>query len=228
MEKEKIGDKLEDAVGRALIKMGVIVEERALEELKAYAEELMRWNKAYNLVGRRIGTEGIVDLLIDAISPLMIKGLLKGKEEVLDIGSGAGLPGIPLYLMAGPFQLTLVESQRKKVTFLRHIKRTLVLEEMRIFPGRFEEMARSEDDLSRYELAFVRAVTDPLKLVRQIKPLISGGGRIVLMVGKNDSERMRKAGIELEEKAGLKIDGIRSTQRVVGKEHYLVITTKTG
>ena len=228
MEKENIGHKLEDAVGRALIKMGAIVEEKALEELKAYTEELMRWNKAYNLVGRKMGTEGVVDIIVDAISPLMIKGLFEGKEEVLDIGSGAGLPGIPLYLLAGPFQLTLVESQRKKVTFLRHVKRSLVIEEMRIFPGRFEEMTRSEDDLSKYELAFVRAVTDPLKLVRQVKPLISGGGRIVLMVGKNDSERIRKASIELEEKAGLKIEGIKSTQRIVGKEHYLVIATKVG
>lgn len=226
MIEEGLAEVLRDGIERATRKMGILVDDAQVESLTLYVEELRRWNKAYNLVGRNIGKEGLVSLIIDAISPLSIKGLFADEREALDIGSGAGLPGIPLYLLAGPFPLTLVESQRKKIAFLRHICRKLALDMVRIYPGRFEEMTRSEDDLSKYEIGFARAVTDPLRLLKQARPLMSDGGRTVLFVGKNDADRMRRASIDLEERFGLRIEGIRSTERIVGKEHFLVIAKK--
>ena len=94
--------------------VGVDMREDGLNKIAVYADELQKWNKAYNLVGRNIGLEGIIDLYVDALTPLAIRGIFDAGKEVVDIGSGAGLPGIPLYLLAGPFSLTLVESQRKK------------------------------------------------------------------------------------------------------------------
>lgn len=226
MEKERIAEMLSDAVERAARKIGIRPDDAAIDCLGAYAEELVRWNRAYNLVGRKIGEGGIVSLIIDSITPLSFKGLLTDQKEVLDIGSGAGLPGIPLYLLAGPFSLRLVESQRKRITFLRHIRRCLDLKQVTIYAGRFEDMARAEDNLNEFDLAFARAVSNPFKILKQAKPLMSQGGRIVLFVGKNDAESLRKASIDLEKTGGLRIEGIKSTERIVGKEHFLAVAAK--
>jgi len=226
MEKNNLAAQLRDAMERATRKMGLILDETRLEQMAQYAEELRRWNKAYNLIGRRIGAECLASLYVDAISPLCIKGLLDKGKEVLDVGSGAGLPGIPLYIAAGPFSLTLVESQRKKIAFLRHICRLLSLEEIKIYPGRFEEMTREEDHFNAYEVGLARAVMDPLRLIRLARPLICEGGHLVVFVGKNDGERIRKASLDLNER-GLKVEAIRSTQRIVGKEYFLAVIRKT-
>lgn len=225
MEKEDIATKLRIAVERAAGKMGVDVEEKGIDRLILYAEELKKWNKAYNLVGRKLGVEGLVDLYIDALSTLCIRGLLEGEKEVIDIGSGAGMPGIPLYLLAGPFPLTMVESQRKKITFIRHICRKLEMEQARVYPGRLEHICREEEHLNAYELGFARAVMDPMRLVKLARPLLCEGGKLVLYVGKTDAERMRKGSLRLQEK-GMRLEAMRSTQRIVGKERFLAVMVK--
>ena len=227
MKKDSMTEKIITAIERAAGKMGIEEYERNLDKVTVYIDELRKWNKAYNLVGRKIGEEGLVDLYIDSLTPLSVRGLFEGRKEVLDIGSGAGLPGIPLYLMVGPFPLTLVESQRKKITFLRHVCRVLNLEDVRVYPGRLEEMAREEDYLNAYEIGLARAVMEPLRLSRAIRPLLCEGGKTVVFVGKKDAERIRKSGLDLEEK-GMKLEALRSMQRIVGKENYLAVLRKTG
>jgi 16S rRNA (guanine527-N7)-methyltransferase len=227
MQEENVdfSSNLRDSIIKSGRRMNIEIEEGRLEALSSYALELMRWNKAYNMIGRKLGKEGIIDLFVDAISPLCIRGLFEGKKEVIDIGSGAGLPGIPLYMMGGPFTLTLVESQRKKVTFLRHIKRMLKIDDMRLFSIRFEELIKQEDNLNAYEIGLARAVMDPIKLAILAKPIICDGGKIVLFVGKAEADRIRKASLDLSDK-GLNLENLRSTQRFVGKEHYLAVIEK--
>ena len=227
MERDGLAAELRAAIDRAAAKIGFEVDDERLEKTEAYLDELQKWNKAYNLVGRRVGTEGLVNLYVDAITPLCIRGLFDGRKEVLDIGSGAGLPGIPLYLLAGPFPLTLVESQRKKITFLRHVCRKLALEGIRVYPGRLEDMTREEDQLNAYEIGLARAVMDPLRLIKLARPLLCESGQMVVFVGKGDADRIRKASLDLNEK-GLKLEALRSTQRIVGKENYLAVIRKTG
>ncbi|RJP33044.1 MAG: 16S rRNA (guanine(527)-N(7))-methyltransferase RsmG [Actinobacteria bacterium] len=227
IEKEGIRTVLREAIGRAASKMGLDIDEEKLECVIAYAIELQKWNKAYNLVGRKTGVEGFVDLFVDAVTPMMLRNLFDEGKEVLDVGSGAGLPGIPLYLIAGPFALTLVESQRKKITFLRHICRTLDLHDVRVYPGRIEDMTREEDHLNAYEIALARAVMDPLRLLRVARPLLCEAGQIVAFVGKGDAERIRRSALDLEV-GGVKLEAVRSTQRIVGKENYLAVFRKTG
>lgn len=225
-EKPDIATRLRESCARLERRMGVPIDEESLEKLAIYAEELRRWNRAYNLIGRKLDTEGMIGLIVDALTPLSLKGLLGREKEVIDIGSGAGLPGIPLYLAAGPFGLTLAEPQRKKVSFIRHICRKLGLEEVRVYPGRLEEIARDEDHLNAYEVGLARAVMDPLRLLKAATALIGDGGQMVLFVGKGDGERIRRATPTLAEK-GLRVESVKSMQRLVGKDNYLVVIKKT-
>jgi len=205
MEKEDFNARLMDSVGKVASKMGLDVSEEMLEKIATYGDELQKWNKAYNLVGRKTGEEGIIGLYMDALSPLSIRGLFDGRKEVLDLGSGAGMPGIPLYMVAGPFPITLVESQRKKITFLRHVVR--------------------EDQLNAYEVGLARAVMDPLRLIKLARPLLCEGGKMVVFVGKTDAERMRKSAQIMNEK-GLYLETMKSTQRIIGRENYLAVIRK--
>jgi 16S rRNA (guanine527-N7)-methyltransferase len=226
-EKEDFAGRLMEAVAKTVDRSGCDMSEEDLQKLMIYASELQKWNKAYNLVGRKVGVDGLIDLVKDALTPLSVRGLLEGRREVLDIGSGAGLPGIPLYLAAGAFPLTLMEAQRKKVTFMRHICRMLELTDVRVFPGRLEEMVKEEDQLNAYEVGLARAVMDPARLFRMARPLLCEGGRLVLFVGKADAERIRRGALSLGEK-GYELQTIKSTQRLVGKDNYLAVLKKTG
>lgn len=227
MEKAEYAERLKGAAAKVAAAAGIEICEESLQKIAIYGEELRKWNKAYNLVGRKTEEEGLEALLKDALSPLSIKGLFRVRKEVLDIGSGAGMPGIPLYLLAGPFPLTLVESQRKKITFLRHICRRLGLEETRVYAGRIEEMAREEDHLNAYETGLARAVMDPMRLIKLARPLLCDGGKLVLFLGKGSAESMRKSAIDLGSK-GFELETMRSTQRIVGKENYLAVLRKAG
>lgn len=225
-DNRELSSRLREAVSRVMKRMGLEIAEPGLDDMVAYAEELQRWNRAYNLVGRRTGVSGMVDLYVDSLTPLCIKGLIDEEKELLDVGSGAGLPGIPLYIAAGPFKLTLVESQRKKISFLRHIKRRLELRDIGLYPARLEEMAKEEDRLNAYDVGLARAVMDPLLLAGGIYPLISEGGVMVLFVGREDAGRMRRKGPDFE-KRGMKIEALRSVQRFTGKDNYLAVITKS-
>jgi 16S rRNA (guanine527-N7)-methyltransferase len=226
-EKEDFAGRLMEAVAKTADRLGCDISEENLQKLMIYANELQKWNRAYNLVGRKVGVDGLIDLVKDALTPLSVRGLLEERKEVLDIGSGAGLPGIPLYLAGGAFPLTLMEAQRKKVTFIRHICRMLELTDVRVFPGRLEEMVKEEDQLNAYEVGLARAVMDPARLFRMARPLLCEGGRLVLFVGKADAERIRRGALTLGEK-GYELQTIKSTQRLVGKDNYLAVLKKTG
>ena len=224
-EREAFKDKLWAAMQRTAAKMGIEADENCLQSISLYADELRKWNKAYNLVGRKLSEEGLIELYKDAISALSVRGLFDGRKEVLDIGSGAGLPGIPLYLAAGPFPLTLLESQRKKITFLRHICRKLELREVRVHAGRLEDMAKEEDQLTAYDVGLARAVMEPLRLARMAVPLLCDGGNLVLYVGKSEADKIRRSSLTLGGR-GLELQKIKSTQRIVGRENYLAVMRK--
>ncbi|NPV59775.1 MAG: 16S rRNA (guanine(527)-N(7))-methyltransferase RsmG [Actinobacteria bacterium] len=225
MEEKDISTRLLEAVEKTAARMGLNVEDCKANMLLAYVEELTRWNKAYNLVGRKLGAQGIVDLCVDAITPLCFKELIAPQKEVVDIGSGAGMPGIPLYILAGPFPLTLVESQRKKITFLQHVRRKLGLEGIRIYPGRAETMCREEDHLNAYETAFARAVADPPRILKLASPILCDGGRLVIFVGEKDAEGLRRSSTLLEAR-GFKLQTTRSTKRFTSRDNHLALLIK--
>jgi 16S rRNA (guanine527-N7)-methyltransferase len=219
-------DRICQSIRKVGNRLGIEISPEMLDLSVTYIEELLRWNKAFNLVGRRLDLEGVLLLFLDSLTPLMMKGVFSEGVEVLDIGSGAGMPGIPLYLIGGPFPLTMAEAQRKRVTFLRHICRKLGLSRAYVYPGRIEEMRKHEDYMSFFDVGLARAVMDPMKLLGIAGPLISEGGKLVLFVGSSDGERLRRGASGLE-KRGWRMESLRSTQRYVGRDNYLAILKKT-
>lgn len=218
-------DTLQEKLERAARALDVELAEGLDENMGVYLEELYRWNRAYNLVGRKTTWEGLVDHAIDSLTPLLYPKLFEEEAAMLDLGAGAGLPGIPLYLAKGALDMTLLEPVRKKNSFLRHIRRKLSLESLNVLSMRSEELCRSEENLNSYERVFMRAVADPARAAKLARPLLSSGGMLVLFLGKEHAEALSRKGKD-PGRLGLRLDNLRSTKKVTGKDTHLAILRK--
>ncbi|MCL4235021.1 MAG: 16S rRNA (guanine(527)-N(7))-methyltransferase RsmG [Deltaproteobacteria bacterium] len=129
--------------------------------LARYRDELRRFNERINLIRVRSDREFAARHLLDALAGLP---LLPDRGRVVDVGSGAGIPGLVLALARPDLAFTLVESIAKKAAFLSHARRALTLDNVTIFAGRFEDA--SLDDVSLFT---ARAVADPRALVQLVR-----------------------------------------------------------
>jgi 16S rRNA (guanine527-N7)-methyltransferase len=145
-----------------------------------YLDELKVWNSKINLTGLTNDRDIIINHFLDSLSAHRFVG--EG-TRLLDIGSGAGFPGIPLKIVSPALDITLLDSSHKKVMFMREIVRTLGLERISAVCG------RAEDDGNGIERQFfdrviTRAVGQISDMLRISAPYLSPGGRIILMRGR--------------------------------------------
>lgn len=199
-----------------------------LSQLKAfgtYEEELVAWNEKINLTAIR-DPEGIrVKHFLDSLTCLKAYPDLRA-QKVIDVGTGAGFPGIPLKILFPDLRLTLVESIGKKAAFCRHIVATLGLRDVNIETSRAEELGQSPAHREHYDLALARAVASLPVLVEYLLPLLRLGGTMVAQKGETAPLEAHQA------EAALKICGGRLNQLIpvtlpgVSGDRYLVSITK--
>ncbi len=150
-----------------------------LEQLQAYLELLLRWNARMNLTAVRdpeaIMTRHFGESLFAA--RVLLRGGGAACGALADVGSGAGFPGIPMKLFAPELELTLIESQQKKATFLREVVRGLGLEGVHVFAGRAEQWDKTA------ELVTLRAVEQFERALPVAAKLVAEDGRLGLLVG---------------------------------------------
>ena len=147
-----------------------------------YLEEMLRWNKTHGLTTIVEPSEGVIKHLADSLS---IHKLIKG-ERLVDVGSGAGFPGIPLALLFPEKQITLVESQNKKAAFLRHIKRTLKLSHVEIIQQRVEAFVPEQ----RFDGVITRAFSSLSLMLQLTKHLCAYHGYFLAMKGVFPEEEL--------------------------------------
>jgi 16S rRNA (guanine527-N7)-methyltransferase len=150
------------------------VDSAEAEALATYLRLLEHWNRVHNLTGIRDRLELIDRHLVES---LVLAPFITG-PEVADIGSGAGLPGLPLALRCRDLHFTLIESRRKRVSFLRHVVATLGLGNVTVAHGRAEALA-----LPPFATVLARAVAPPAELLTLVTPMLAAGGRLVLLAG---------------------------------------------
>lgn len=115
-------------------------EEEQIVKLNTFLELLSKWNTTKRLVGKFSEIEILTDLILDSILPVL---WLKGRKGLVDIGSGAGIPGIPIKIFIPEMRVYTVEPIGKKVSFLREVQRKCCLHDLIILKGRLEEVASS-------------------------------------------------------------------------------------
>ena len=169
-------DKFKKKLKRGATDLGVELDSTQLQQLAVYCRELEKWNRNINLVSRKEHNWTRVHFL-DSLVPLGM-GLLEGSERVVDMGAGAGFPGLVLKIGSPGLEACLAEASGKKCAFLRHIIRTLEIKGAWVLEGRFEEIADSE--AGEFDLAVSRASAKPHLILKSAGPLLKEGGRTLI------------------------------------------------
>ncbi|MDI6817077.1 MAG: 16S rRNA (guanine(527)-N(7))-methyltransferase RsmG [Actinomycetota bacterium] len=156
--------------------LGLVLDEGQTEALLAYLGEIAAWNQRFNLTSITDTREMVVKHLLDSIA-LFSRFELAPGSSLVDIGAGAGLPGIPLKLIRPDLKLTLLESSAKKSAFLAHIIEFFDLENAIVANERAEDFGKSLENRNIFSYAVSRAVADLAVLVEYALPLLRIGGR---------------------------------------------------
>jgi 16S rRNA (guanine527-N7)-methyltransferase len=170
-----------DASGRPLLEtgieaLGLHLPDAAVDRLVAYLDELERWSGSYNLVSYDSRRDLVVRHLLDSLAVRA----WTGDGAVLDVGSGAGLPGVPLAIADPARPVTVLDANGKKVRFLRHVRRVLMLDNLAPVQARVEQYAPPEP----FACVVSRAFADLARFATLAAHLLAPGGRLVAMKGK--------------------------------------------
>ncbi len=168
--------KLKDGLGR----LGLTATAAQLEQFQVFYEELTEWNRRMNLTSITDYERVQIDHFLDALTVAMVLKPRPLPARVIDVGTGAGIPGIPLKIMFPDIRLTLLEATAKKGDFLRHIVVKLKLADTTVVTGRAEDMAHQPDLREHFDLVLARAVAETAALVELTLPFCATGGLVVL------------------------------------------------
>jgi 16S rRNA (guanine527-N7)-methyltransferase len=208
-------------------KLGLGLSPAQLEQFDSYYRELIDWNKRVNLTAitgyEEVQLKHFLDSLTVGLAwpPGNNIGL-----RLIDVGTGAGLPGIPLKIVFPEIKLTLLEATAKKAGFLRHIVEKLGLANVEIVVGRAEEVARNTQYREGYDLVLSRAVAALPALVELALPFCAVGGSFIAQKKGNIDEEIGRADKALRLLGG----SLRELRKVdlaeLAGERYLVIIDK--
>jgi 16S rRNA (guanine527-N7)-methyltransferase len=194
--------------------IGITLTSQVVESYLFYIDELKKWNKRINLTSLTTDRDIAVKHFLDSLT---VAPFLPWARRVLDIGTGAGFPGLPLKIFAPSIELNLLESSQKKCTFLRYIVRGLKLEGVEVVQGRAEDKKMIEKYGGGFDLVLSRALADLLTSLQLALPYTKGGGRIVGMRGKlgeqeRDETDWQSLGLQLIEQRRLTLPFVQETR----------------
>ncbi len=195
---------------------------RQLEQFELYYRELINWNRKINLTAITGYEDVQVRHFLDSLTVVLATGQLSDGLRVMDIGTGAGLPGIPVKIAFPGIRLTLLEATGKKAGFLEHLKSTLSMEDMEIVTGRAEELGHDPDYRDKFDIVLCRAVAVLPALVELGLPFCTSSGRMVAWKKgniDNEIQESKKAiamlGGRLSGMVPVNIEGLRDRRCLV-------------
>jgi 16S rRNA (guanine527-N7)-methyltransferase len=216
---------MEELVQAAQQLFGIHLTGMQVRGLVIYENELLAWNQRFNLTAIR-DIQGIrTKHFLDSFSCS-----LAWKENIpnrlIDVGTGAGFPGIPLKILYPGMQLTLVESVGKKAGFCRHAVEVLKLEAVEVITARIEEVGQMAAQRESYDWAVARAVANLPVLAEYLLPLVRVGGKMLAMKGHSGPLEAHNAELALKLLGGSMQHLIPVTLPGVAEERYLVVVDK--
>ena len=170
-----------ELLARGLISLDLTVGREQQRLLVRYAEELLRWNRRINLVARKTTLQELVEKhFLDSLTllPVLDPALAVGRVRLLDIGTGAGFPGLVLAVARPDLEVILVEPRQKRVSFLRHIIRILTLDNVTVLARRIEEATLPAPPTH----VTSRALIEPVEFLHLVEGFLADGARAILML----------------------------------------------
>ena len=162
----------------------IILEEKQIENFYKYMNLLLEWNEKMNLTAITEPSEVVLKHFIDSLT---ISNLIEEEKSIIDVGTGAGFPGIPLSIVNNE-DITLLDSLNKRITFLEEVINNLELSNIKAVHSRVEEFAKNKKEREMYDIATSRAVAPLNVLLEYLLPLVKVGGKCICMKGSNTEE----------------------------------------
>lgn len=177
-------------VGRGAETLNIDIEYHKIRQLEAFAKELLEANRTVNLTSVEDSLEIAENLMLDSIMPG--KFINRG-ASVLDLGTGGGIPGIPLKIAFPDLEMTLIDGRRKRINFVKYVIRQLGLKQIAARHARAEDLARETET---FDVVVSRAVSSMSELIRLASPLLKKGGMLMAMKGRGVESELNEAGLD--------------------------------
>lgn len=176
------------------LKEGFELSSSQLEKLDIYAELLVDWNTKINLTGitkpDEIAVKHFLDsFLLEKAYELAIGEKIPQNSTLIDVGTGAGFPAIPIKILRNDIKITLLDSLNKRINFLNEVTKTIKIDSVAIH-GRAEETAHNEKYREKYDIATARAVAKLSELVEYCLPFVKVGGYFIALKGREITEEV--------------------------------------
>lgn len=170
--------------------LGVRFSVEQIEQFYKYMNLLIEWNEKMNLTAITEPKEIILKHFIDSITILKY---IDDNSKLVDVGTGAGFPGVPLSIMKPTLKIILVDSLNKRLIFLQEVVKELNLKNIEIVHARAEEFGQNKNYREKFDIATSRAVANLATLSEYLVPLVKIGGKIISMKASNAKEEINDA-----------------------------------
>jgi 16S rRNA (guanine527-N7)-methyltransferase len=214
---------------RGVSRLGIELNASQVRQFELYYQELIQWNKIFNLTTVTDYEEVQTKHFLDSLTVILALGKEKIGQpnfSIIDIGTGAGFPGLPLKILFAEPKLVLLDSVAKKTVFLRHVIEQLELDNVEIVVGRAEEVAHQPLYRQRFALALCRAVASCATLAEFALPFCKIGGKFVAQKKGDIGQEIDKATKAIATLGG-KLDQVKEIRlEELGDVRYLVIVDK--
>ena len=182
----------EEILAARAAEAGIPLTAEQIGQFSAYHEMLLDWNTRMNLTALTAPEDVAVKHIIDSLTAYDA-ALFDGARTLIDVGTGAGLPGIPLAVYAPHLTVTLLDSLNKRVRFLTEVTAAMGLPNVRCIHARAEEAARTAEHRAAYDIVVSRAVARLPVLLEYTLPFVRVGGTLLALKGRAYAEEQKEA-----------------------------------
>ena len=186
MLKEEFSEKIKEYMN----KINIEISDKQIEKFFDYMNLLLEWNEKINLTAITEPEDIILKHFVDCATILKY---IKDEDKIIDIGTGAGFPGIPLKILNEKLDITLMDSLNKRINFLNEIINKLDLKNIVAIHARAEELARNKEYREKFDIAISRAVANLSTLSEYMLPFVKKDGMVISMKGSNIEEEVKNA-----------------------------------
>ena len=188
------------------LKLDIELNEEQLEKLYMYMDILLEWNQKMNLTAITDKKEIILKHFVDSLT---INKYIDKNKSIIDVGTGAGFPGIPIKIIRDDVEIVLVDSLNKRINFLNEVINKLELKNIKAIHARAEEIGKTEEYREKFDISTSRAVANLSTLSEYLIPLVKINGKCICIKGPDINEEIEQSKVAIKTLGG-KIEDIKS------------------
>jgi len=216
---------LKDILKQGSKELHIEITDHQIDQLIKYKDILLEWNQKMNLTAIEDEKEVMIKHFLDSLSCIKTK-YLKSEGTMIDVGTGAGFPGVPLKMALPNIELTLLDSLKKRIGFLEEVCRETSLNKVEFVHGRAEDFGQNKVYREKYDYAVSRAVAALNVLVEYCLPFVKVGGYFICQKGPGLIDELPEAKNAIKVLGGEVVDQIAVTLPFSDITHHILVIKK--